>query len=750
MKVLDYHGLTSLWNKIKTLVSGKADKVSNATANNFAGLDANGNLKDSGKKESDFALRNVTYGEQGYISYSADNPDILLEKLKLGSLSLYNYGTTIQIYEYDAGDEENATLVWDSSNLTGTALQNFQNGKELGTIYTSPAGKCVKVTYNGAKYGGYNYIRAFGVFMTPKQVDSSHKATAIFRINGTNYKSYTIDTYGSLVTGICCNGNYTSAALLFTPNSDVVRMRFYGFRCLNTYAGTDGVLIGRSSSTLKLSSARKLAVNLANTSTDSTFDGSADQTGIKVSGKLSIANGGTNATTAADARTNLGAQASLPTTGTASDTYAINISGSSGSCTGNAATATKATQDSDGNAINATYFKSNTGTTTLQSGTAVKVGTQNGADVKLQLPTIPSAANNGALKIGLNGGTATSKFTANQSGDSTLTFASGTTAGTIKVDGTEVAVAGWSNKYEKPSTGIPKSDLASGVQTSLGKADTALQSESDPVFSASAAAGITSSNITAWNGKYTKPSTGIPRTDLASDVKTGLVDFYDITVTSSTNTMIGDTYNAIAASITAGRMVFLRNDSNPLYRYLDATSDKLWFYSPFEKLAISKAVNNDGTHTFTVEPKADSSLSGISENSIQNKVVKNALDTKADASSVTTGLAGKEDRIATAFTSSTDYNDLIAHGLYEVTNSPAAGTRNSPESGRISLWANKVTDTQGYYVTQFAIGDDAYIRRTYNQGAAWTSWTFVVESSNCKRILLDNAIGSDAGTLYII
>jgi hypothetical protein len=31
------------------------------------------------------------------------------------------------------------------------------------------------------------------------------------------------------------------------------------------------------------------------------------------------------------------------------------------------------------------------------------------------------------------------------------------------------------DKYEKPSSGIPKTDLASGVQTSLGKADTALQ-----------------------------------------------------------------------------------------------------------------------------------------------------------------------------------------------------------------------------------------------------------------------------------
>ena len=34
-------------------------------------------------------------------------------------------------------------------------------------------------------------------------------------------------------------------------------------------------------------------------------------------------------------------------------------------------------------------------------------------------------------------------------------------------------------KYEKPSGGIPKTDLASAVQTSLGKADTALQAHQD-------------------------------------------------------------------------------------------------------------------------------------------------------------------------------------------------------------------------------------------------------------------------------
>lgn len=55
---------------------------------------------------------------------------------------------------------------------------------------------------------------------------------------------------------------------------------------------------------------------------------------------------------------------------------------------------------------------------------------------------------------------------------------------TIPSEVTESTVSGWgftknTGTYSKPSTGIPKSDLASAVQTSLGKADTALQSHQD-------------------------------------------------------------------------------------------------------------------------------------------------------------------------------------------------------------------------------------------------------------------------------
>lgn len=64
-------------------------------------------------------------------------------------------------------------------------------------------------------------------------------------------------------------------------------------------------------------------------------------------------------------------------------------------------------------------------------------------------------------------------------------------------------------KYTKPSTGIPTSDLASGIVTSLGKADTA----------------------------YQKASTGIPKTDLASGVQTslGLADSAVQTIATGTN-----------------------------------------------------------------------------------------------------------------------------------------------------------------------------------------------------------------------
>lgn len=119
-------------------------------------------------------------------------------------------------------------------------------------------------------------------------------------------------------------------------------------------------------------------------------------------------------------------------------------------------------------------------------------------------------------------------------------------------------------KYTKPSGGIPKTDLASAVQTSLDKADTALQTHQDisgkqdaiadlESIRSGAAKGATSvqpsaisdmetkthasqtyqpkgsyATTTEVNGKYTKPSSGIPSTDLSQSVQQTLAKVEDI------------------------------------------------------------------------------------------------------------------------------------------------------------------------------------------------------------------------------
>lgn len=96
-----------------------------------------------------------------------------------------------------------------------------------------------------------------------------------------------------------------------------------------------------------------------------------------------------------------------------------------------------------------------------------------------------------------------------------------------------------SAKYTKPSTGIPKTDLASDVQTSLNKADTALQSytETDPTVP-SHVKSITTTDISNWNNKLsTAPVTSV-------NGQTGAVNLtIPATVTESTVSDWGFTKN---------------------------------------------------------------------------------------------------------------------------------------------------------------------------------------------------------------
>jgi hypothetical protein len=95
--------------------------------------------------------------------------------------------------------------------------------------------------------------------------------------------------------------------------------------------------------------------------------------------------------------------------------------------------------------IAANFLKPVSGTIQLSSNTTAKIGTLNGTDVNLQMPTIPAAANNGKLNLQVNTGTATQLFTANQSGNSTLTLKQGSNA-SLSVSSNTVTIAATDTK----------------------------------------------------------------------------------------------------------------------------------------------------------------------------------------------------------------------------------------------------------------------------------------------------------------
>ena len=107
---------------------------------------------------------------------------------------------------------------------------------------------------------------------------------------------------------------------------------------------------------------------------------------------------------------------------------------------------------------------------------------------------------------------------------------------------TESTVSGWGftkniGTYSKPSTGIPKTDLASAVQTSLGKADTALQSYTEQY----------KGTITGVSANGTSVATsGVANIPAASTSKYGVTKLNS--ATNSTSTTEAATPSAVKAA----------------------------------------------------------------------------------------------------------------------------------------------------------------------------------------------------------
>lgn len=135
--------LQGIWNKITTAISGKADKVSGATNNNFASLDANGNLKDSGHKHSDYA--SSTQGSkadsaiQGVkVNGSALTPDSnnVVDVTKSG-LGLGNVTNDAQVKRSEMGVANGVATLGSDGKVPSAQLPSFVDDVIEGYYYNS-------------------------------------------------------------------------------------------------------------------------------------------------------------------------------------------------------------------------------------------------------------------------------------------------------------------------------------------------------------------------------------------------------------------------------------------------------------------------------------------------------------------------------------------------------------------------------------------------------------------------------------
>lgn len=175
--------------------------------------------------------------------------------------------------------------------------------------------------------------------------------------------------------------------------------------------------------------------------------------------------------------------------------------------------------------------------------------------------------------------------------------------------------------YTKPSGGIPKTDLADAVQTSLGKADTALQSytETDPVFAASAAHDISSTDISNWNAAEANVVKSVDTTAGTSGINLSLSSAGKLDVTIS------------SGSIASGNSNFVTGGT---------------VYSTTSTLAPK------ASPAFTGTPTAPTATAGTNTTQIATTAfVKNAVDTAVTGAAAYQGVVNA----GSAISSLTDY-----------------------------------------------------------------------------------------------
>lgn len=107
----------------------------------------------------------------------------------------------------------------------------------------------------------------------------------------------------------------------------------------------------------------------------------------------------------------------------------------------------------------------------------------------------------------------------------------------------------WNAKYDKPSGGIPKTDLAQAVQDSLDLADTALQSHQDISGKADKVASATNGNFAGLDSNGNLTDSGSKAADFATAAQGGKADTAIQTVKVNGTALTPDANKAVDVEI---------------------------------------------------------------------------------------------------------------------------------------------------------------------------------------------------------
>lgn len=184
----------------------------------------------------------------------------------------------------------------------------------------------------------------------------------------------------------------------------------------------------------------------------------------------------------------------------------------------------------------------------------------------------------------------------------------------------------WNAKYVKPSGGIPKTDMADAVQTSLGKADTALQSHQDISGKADKVSGATSGNFAALDGNGNLIDSSSKASDFATSSQGALaasaVQPEDL-ATVATSGDYDDLLNK--PTIPAAQVSADWNATSGVAQILN-------------KPTLSVVATSGAYADLTGTPTVDQSYGASSTNAQSGTAVANAISGKADkVSGATTG-----------------------------------------------------------------------------------------------------------------